>query len=83
MNWRAPLARPLKPRNHGALRTLADARSYILELPAPVARYQAWQHAGKLLMTAAEAPNDTAINNATRQLELALFVTGRQDMSEV
>jgi hypothetical protein len=34
-------------------------------------------------MAAAEAPNDAAINNATKQLELALFVTGRQDMSEV
>jgi hypothetical protein len=83
MNWTAILARPLKPRYHAALRTLADARSYILELPAPVARYQAWQQAGKLLMAAAEAPNDAAINNATTQLELALFVTGRQDMSEV
>jgi hypothetical protein len=54
------------PRYHAALRTLADARSYILELPAPVARYQAWQQAGKLLMAAAEAPNDAAINNATK-----------------
>jgi hypothetical protein len=66
MNWTAILARPLKPRYHAALRTLADARSYILELPAPVARYQAWQQAGKLLMAAAEAPNDAAINNATK-----------------
>jgi hypothetical protein len=83
MTWSATLARTVKPRDHAALRTLADARSYFLELPAGLARQQSWQQAGKLLLSAAEALNDAAINDATRQLELALFVTGRQDMAEI
>jgi hypothetical protein len=80
MTWTASLARPLKPRDHDPLRTLADARDYMLGLPASVAEYEAWQHAGKLLLAAAENPTRAAIDDATRQIEMALFTTGRQDM---
>jgi hypothetical protein len=83
MPWSESLARTLKPRDHAALRTLADARDYMLGLPASVAEYEAWQHAGKLLLAAAEAPGRATIDDATRQIELALFTTGRQDMTPI
>jgi hypothetical protein len=83
MTWTARLARPLKPRDHDPLRTLADARDYMLGLPASVAGYEAWQHAGKLVLAAAEAPGRATIEDATRQIELALFTTGRQDMTPI
>jgi hypothetical protein len=53
----------------------------MLALPAPVADHQAWQYAGKLLLAAAEAPGRATIEDVTRQIELALFTTGRQDMT--
>jgi hypothetical protein len=82
MTWTANLAGTLKPRNHAALYTLADARGYMLELPEDVAGHLVWQHAGRLMLAAAENPTKAAIDTATKQLELALFVTYRQDMSE-
>jgi hypothetical protein len=53
---------------------------YLLGLTASVAGYEAWQYAGKLLLAAAEAPGRATIEDATRQIELALFTTGRQEM---
>jgi IS5 family transposase len=82
MTWATSLARAIHPRDHAPLRTLADAAGYLLELPAGIAGYQAWQHAGQLLLAAAENPTRAAIDDATRQLELALFTTGQQNMSE-
>jgi hypothetical protein len=83
MTWSTSLARTLKPSHHAALHTLADARAYVLELPERVASHQAWQHAGQLLLAAAEAPTKAAIEDATRQIELALFTTGRQDITPI
>jgi hypothetical protein len=83
MPWTDSLARTIKPNHHAALHTLADARDYMLALPAPVADHQAWQYAGKLLLAAAEAPGRAAIEDMTRQIELALFTTGRQDMTPI
>jgi hypothetical protein len=83
MTWATSLARAIHPRDHAPLRTLADAGGYLLELPADITGYQAWQHAGQLLLAAAENPTQAAIDDAARQLELALFTTGRQDTSQV
>jgi len=38
----AKLAKPLQPRDHAELRTLADARDYMLKLPDAIATWQAW-----------------------------------------
>lgn len=82
MSWDAKLARPLKPINHAPLRTLADARDYMLALPPAIAEWQAWHHAGKLLLAAATIPTKTAISAATDQVGTALFLTYREGLSK-
>ena len=81
MSWAALLAKPLKPRDHAELRTLADARDYILKLPDAIAIWQAWLRAGELLLAAAKYPTDDAIGEATDQLERALFLSYREDIT--
>jgi hypothetical protein len=76
-----PVAAPAAILPCGVPRVVSDARDYMLALPAPVADHQAWQYAGKLLLAAAEAPGRATIEDVTRQIELALFTTGRQDMT--
>ena len=83
MPWTTSLDRTLKPRDHAALHTLADARAYMLELPEDMAGRQVWQHAGHLLLAAAESPAKAAIEGATKQLDLALFLSFRLDMSGI
>jgi len=43
-----------------ALRTLADVRAYMLDLPEDMVGRQAWQQAAKLLLAAAENPKTAA-----------------------
>jgi hypothetical protein len=81
MSWSAKLAKPLKPRNHAELRTLGNARDYMLKLPDAVASWQAWLHAGDLLLAAAKHPTDDAIAEVTDQIDRALFLTYREDMT--
>jgi hypothetical protein len=54
----------------------------MLELPEDMAGRQVWQHAGHLLL-AAEFPAKAAIEGATKQLDLALFLSFRLDMSGI
>jgi hypothetical protein len=81
LSWSAKLAKPLKPRDHADLRTLADARDYMLKLPDAIAIWQAWLRAGELLLAAAKYPTDDAISAATDQLDRALFMTYRADLA--
>jgi hypothetical protein len=80
MSWTTPLARPLKPRDHAELRTLDDARTYMLGLPEGIGTRQAWQQAAALLLAAAEHPTKAAIGDATRQVELAMFTSALTDL---
>jgi hypothetical protein len=80
VTWDTPLARPLKPRDHAALETLADARAYVFKLPPAMAGWQAWVRAIELLLAAAANPTKAAIVAATEQLELAMFHSARTDM---
>jgi hypothetical protein len=80
MSWSAKLAKPLKPRDHAELRTPANARDYMLKLPDAVASWQAWLHAGELLLTAAKYPTDEAIAEVTDQIDRALFLPYQEDM---
>jgi hypothetical protein len=81
MSYSVRLLKPLTPKDHSALRTLADARAYLLTLPADEANRLAWQYAAKLIMQAADDPSGPNIAAVTRQLEQALFVGYRLDMS--
>lgn len=80
MSWSAKLAKPLKPRDHAELRTLANARDYMLKLPDEIASWQAWLHTAELLLSAAKHPTDAAIAEVTDQVDRALFLTYREDM---
>jgi hypothetical protein len=81
MGWSTPLAREVIPRSTRKptkpgkpLRTLADARAYVLCLPIDISARQAWQQLSKLLLEASEHGDTTA---ATEQLHLALFLENR------
>ena len=77
MSWSARLAKPLKPRDHAELRTLGNARDYMLKLPDAIASTQVWLRAGDFLLAAAAEPTEAAIDEVTAQLDLALFTTYR------
>ena len=73
--WQRKLSRPvghIKPKR-GELITLADARSYILGLKGGRGGREYWQGTIKLLLEAADGGD---IEQATRQLELALLMDG-------
>jgi hypothetical protein len=57
--WRIPLAAPLSTRDGQILTTLDEARDYALALPDGLQLRNEWQHAGALLMAAAESGTRT------------------------
>jgi hypothetical protein len=80
MAWRAELIRPVKPVGRPPLKTLADARAYLLELPDGTASLPDWRRAAELLLDAADDADAPAIRAATDQVERALFATRRLDL---
>jgi hypothetical protein len=61
------LARPIPTKDGGALRTVLDARTYMLALSQVREHRAQWQRACELLLTAAD------VEAFSRQVELALF----------
>ena len=80
MAYSARLPKPLTPKDHKPIRTLAEARAYMLALPDALASQSAWQAAAGQLMEAAETGDPVKIGTFARQLEQALFVSYRQDL---
>ena len=77
-----PLTRPIKPINRNlSLYTIDEACGYLISLPGEIARIQAWITAADLALKARENPTEAAIDEFTRQLELALFLTDRLDLT--
>jgi hypothetical protein len=72
-DWRRKLSAPLQVCEGPRLRTLADARAWILKLPPDVQEYTAWQAAARKMLEAADGGD---IDAASLQLELALFTAG-------
>lgn len=68
------LAEPLPTTDGGVLRTIQDARHYMLGLPEHRAIANAWQYAAKLIL------NRAAATEVTRQLSLALFLDAALDI---
>jgi hypothetical protein len=64
---------PLPTKDGGVLRTIGDARAYMLALPKKREQRAHWQHASRLLLQEAGAPA------LTRQVHLALFMDGKLD----
>lgn len=75
-NWDRRLTRIVSTKDGHALRTLADARAFVIErVPEGYQRRQYWQHAAKLMMEASEGRETTEA--VTWQLEYALLHDGR------
>ncbi len=71
------LSRPLTPKDHDPLVTLDDVCRYILALPKEIAEEEAWKEAAKLALAAFDdiTPDSARIEDITKRIELALFVT--------
>jgi hypothetical protein len=69
---KAKLTRIIRTSDGGDLRTLADAKTYMLALPEGRALRRPWQNSVKLILD--EGANIEAI---TTQIELALTLDGK------
>ena len=81
MAYSARIPSPLHPKDHEPIRTLAEARAYMLALPPAVAAQSAWQAAAGRLIEAAETGDPVKVAAFARQIERALFVSYRLDLS--
>src|SRR5215813_716075 len=68
------LTRPLRTKDGGTLRTVLDARAYMLRLSKDRERSARWQRAAQLLLAKAD------VGAVSRQLELALLYDGKLDV---
>jgi hypothetical protein len=72
LGWSAPLTRSIQIKDGPELRTLNDAREYMLDhLPEADQPRQSWQKAAELLLAAADGLDDACA--ATGQVELAIL----------
>ena len=71
------LTRPLPTKDGGTLRTVLDARAYMLALPKRRETSTQWQRAAELLLAQAD------VADFSRQVELALFYDAKLDVSKV
>ena len=65
------LARPLSTKDGGTLRTVAEARAYMLALSKSRELRAQWQRAAELLLAQAD------VADFSKQIELALFYEGK------
>ena len=71
------LTRPLVTKDGGTLRTVVDARAYMLVLSKDRERRAQWQRAAELLLAQAD------VADFSKQVELALFHDAKLDVSKV
>ncbi len=72
------LSQTLTPNDNPPLVTLDDACRYIAALPDDVAQVKAWREAASLALAARYGtPTESSLNELTKRLELALFLTYR------
>jgi hypothetical protein len=77
-SWSRKFPKPLKLINGSEIKSLSDARAYMLKLSKRHAAGQVWQHAAKLVLEAAEGGN---IDDARRQMTFALLMQARLDVT--
>ena len=75
-----PLTRRIKPKDHATLTSVEDACMYMAALPADIAMQPIWQHAAASALSLRKAPSKVALEEFSRQVELALFATHRYDL---
>jgi len=68
------LTRPLLTKDGGTLRTVLDARAYMLRLSKDRERSGRWQRVAQLLLAKVD------VDAVSRQLELALLYDGKLDV---
>jgi hypothetical protein len=79
--WSTNLPRPVAIRGGPILRTLNDARAFVIDhLPAENQDRQSWQQTAELLLAAAEG--SAQVEAATQQLERALFLQAKWVLPE-
>jgi hypothetical protein len=79
--WSSKLSRPVVIKDGPVLRTLNDARAFVIDhLPAEDQDRLSWQRTAELLLAAAEGAAE--IEAATQQLERALFLQAKWVMPE-
>ena len=77
LGWSAPLTRPIQVKDGTTLRTLNDARGYMLDhVPEADQARRSWQKAAELLLAAADGLDD--VGAATGQVELAIFLQSQK-----
>jgi hypothetical protein len=81
MTWDRKLARPVAVDGGPTLRTLSDARAFVLALPDEVLRCSAWEHKAALLMEAAKNGRKQDIETVTIELELELVLKAKLGLS--
>ena len=69
------LTRPLPTKDGGVLRTVLDARTYMLALSEDRERRAQWQRAAELLLAEAD------VGAFSKQIELALFYDAKLQLS--
>jgi hypothetical protein len=74
--WSSKLTRPVAVRNGPIMRTLNDARAFVIDhLPEDDQARNSWQRTAELLIAAPEG--SAQIEAATQQLERALFLQAK------
>jgi hypothetical protein len=71
------LTRPLPTKDGGTIRTVVEARTYMLGLSKAREMRSQWQHAAKLLFEEAD------VADFSKQIELALFYNAKLDMAKM
>jgi hypothetical protein len=71
------LTRPIPTKDGGMLRTVLEARTYMLALPKHRELRAQWQRACELLLAEAD------VAALSKSLELALFMDAKLDMSKI
>jgi hypothetical protein len=71
------LIRPIRTADGGTLRTVLDARTYMLALSKDREHRTQWQRAAELLLAEAD------VTDFSKQVELALFFDAKLDVSKV
>ena len=69
------LTRPLPTKDGGTLRTVAEARAYMVALPKDRELSARWQRAAELLLAGAD------VADFSKQVELALFMEAKLDLA--
>jgi hypothetical protein len=75
LGWAAPLKRAVQVKNGPTLKTLRDARNFIMSNPRATLQHKAWICALGLVLAAAKGGGDIA--GTTEKIELALFLESR------